>query len=396
MTDPVENPVDPAVLADAADALKIAKITLMMQKNTVFYTTILFSLKQTITDALSTAATDGKSLLINPVFFNNLTPNERLTLLAHEVLHVAFDHMHRIGERDPQLWNYAADYVINYVLVEAGYTLPKGGLHDIKYGNKTTEAVYDLLNNKTETEKIQLFASGGKNNPMNGNDITYPKEGAKDQVTKDEVTEIVLRATTQAKAMGQAPGSVPGEIAIELEKTLNPPLPWYVILNNYLTDISKDDYSFRRPNRRFLPKHYLPTAHSEAIPNIAIAVDASGSVSPEEFNTFISKIAEIQEVMQPKKITVIGFDTKIKNVQELEGQENPFTKLKFTGRGGTNITPIHDWVDKNKPTLLLVFTDGKFQERDPVDPSIPIIWLIHDNPTWASKCGRVITYDINI
>lgn len=383
------------LLQDAADALKIGKITLMMQKNTTYYTTILFSLKQSITEDVPTAATDGRSLLINPKWFTDLTPNERIGLLAHEVLHVALDHMHRIGDRDPQWYNIAGDYVINGFLDNAKYTLPKGGMLDHKYDGKTTEQVYDIIYNKPESEKQAILnkaAAGG----MNGKDISYPQDAEPGQaVTQDEVTTIILRAATQAKMSGQEPGSIPGEVGIELARTLNPPLPWYVIFQNYLTDFSNDDYSFRRPNKRFLPAHYMPVAHSESIPNLAICIDASSSVSDSDFNTFITKISEIQEVMHPKVITVVAFDTRIVSVQELRDGNDPFRELKFNGRGGTAIEPVHAWLAENKPTLALIFTDGEFRKAPPVNQNIPLLWLIHDDPKWTSDFGRVIHYDIN-
>ena len=376
---------------DAVNALKIAKITMMMQRDTTFYTAILFSLKQKITDEIPTAATDGKNLLLNPTFFSDLSINERITLLAHEVLHVALDHMHRRDDRDPKLWNMAADYVINYCLVKADYTLPKGGLYDAKYANMTTEQVYALLDKKSEQEKQSLVAQAPE-------DIQYP-EDAKDPgsaVTQDEVTDIVLTATTQAKAMGQDPGSIPSEIDINLQRTLNPPLPWNIILQNYLTEFKKDDYTFKRPNRRFMPDYYLPTAHSEAICNLAFCVDCSSSVSDEEFNDYITKIYEIKKMLKPTKITIMSFNTKFMNEQELQENEDPFQKLKFNGRGGTRIEPAHEWIAKNKPTVAIIFTDGLFGQTKPHDPRIPIVWTIYDNPQW--KCeynNRVIHYALN-
>lgn len=383
------KPVSPKIYADAAEALKIAKITMMMQKDTAFYTALLFSLKQQMTEEIRTAATDGKNLLIHPEFFWKLSLNERVGLLAHEVLHVALDHMHRCEHRDPQLWNVAADYVINYALTKAGYKLPEGGLYDAQYANMTTEQVYALLDKKSEEEKKRDISKCGA-------DIQYPSQ-AKDPsmaVTQDEVTEIILRASTQAKAMGQPPGSIPVEVGINLQRTLNPPLPWNTILSNYLTEFSKDDYTFKRPNKRYLPSFYLPSARSEAICNLAICVDTSSSVNDTQFNDFITKIYEMQKMMQPKKISVMAFNTKFVSEQEVKEGEDPFKKLKFTGRGGTRIEPAHEWIAKVKPTVALIFTDGEFRQTEPINRSIPIIWLIYDNPGWEGKCGRTIHYEI--
>lgn len=389
MPDSVDKPLDPKVYTDAAEALKIAKITMMMQKDTAFYTAILFSLKQQITEEIPTAATDGKHLLINPAFFWDLSINERIGLLAHEVLHVALDHMHRRGSRDPMVWNMAADYVINSALIKASYKLPANGLHDTKYDNMTTEQVYNLLYNEPERQKK------AESNSFGG-DIQYP-ENAKDPasaVTQEEVTEIILRASTQAKAMGQPPGSIPGEIDMQLQRTLNPPLPWHLILNNYLTEFAKDDYTFKRPNRRYMPDFYLPSAHSEAICNLAVCVDTSSSVTDSQFNDFITKIYEMQKMLQPQKISVMAFNTQFVSEQELSLDDNPFKKLVFKGRGGTSIKPVHEWLAKVKPTVAIIFTDGEFQQTEPINKTIPLVWLIYDNPSWKGAYGRTIHYDI--
>jgi predicted metal-dependent peptidase len=389
--------MDAPVYKEAEQALKVAKITLMMQKNTVCYTTVVFSLKQEITadiPNMTTAATDGKHLYIHPDFFMGLSPNERLTLLAHEALHVLLDHMHRKGDRDHKLFNIAADYVINGSLVNAQYALPKGGLHDHKYDGMTTEQVYKLLEKKNNQQKQELFDKC-KDGSLNGNDITYPDQvDPGEAVTQDEVTKIILRAVTQAKAMGQPAGTMPAEIELALQHTLNPPLPWHIILSHYLTEFAKEDFTFRRPNRRFLPDSYLPTAHSEAVCNLAICVDISSSVTDHEFNVFITKIAEIKNSMNPQETTVVSFNTQITGVQKLTADDNPLTKLKFKGRGGTAIAPVLEWAAENKPTVMIIFTDGEFTQVEPKNKGVPMLWLIHDNPMWKTKWGRVIHYNI--
>lgn len=396
--------MNPQIMKNAADALKIAKVTMMMTKDTCFFTTILFSLKQEITNTLPTAATDGRNLLINPNFFLDCTPNERIGLLAHEVLHVGLDHMHRRGHRTKMimttsgpvsLWNMAADYVINLHLTDAGYSLPKGVLLDQRYKGLMTEQVYDLLNKKTD-EQLQGLANKCGPGSMNGNDVDYPEDAAPGEaVPQDEVTTTILRAATQAKIMGQSAGSIPGEIEIGLDRTLNPPLPWQIILQNWLIDFAKDDYSFRRPNKRFLPDYYLPVTYSEALTNIAIAGDLSSSMSDKDVNGFVTYISEIITLMQPKKTTVVAFNTKIISTHELTADSDPFVDLKFVGRGGTAIAPVHQWAADNQPAVLLIFTDGEFTQTKPIDPNIPIIWLIHNDPSWKSEYGTVIHYNID-
>ena len=375
--------------------LERAKIHLMLKPGSVFYSTILFSLKQSWSSNLPTAGTDGTNLMINKKWFMGLTDAERIGLLAHEVMHVALSHMTRRGKRDPQIWNYAGDFIINNELKRHGYTLPKTDCIDSQYKDMNTEQVYEKLYldhppNSGGSGIGDILISGI------GQDILYPKNPQEVQVTEQKVADIVMQAAIQAKSSNDKPGSIPGEVEIQLESILNPKLPWNVILQNYLTRFTKDDYTWQRPNRRYLPEHYLPTAHTESICNIAVAVDSSGSVLQSEFNYFIREIASIRENLKPDKITLVDFDTRIRSIQEINESTNILKDLKFKGGGGTDVHDLLKWAKKNNPDVMLIFTDGEFSmPGSSCYPTCPVIWLIHDGREFTSPFGEIINYDIN-
>jgi len=54
-----------------------------------FFGYLTAKLKLVETEAVPTAATDGKSIFFNPKFTKMLDPNQTLTLIAHEVGHPA-------------------------------------------------------------------------------------------------------------------------------------------------------------------------------------------------------------------------------------------------------------------------------------------------------------------
>jgi len=125
--------------------LSQAKIALLT-RGAVFFSTILFNCKITWDDSIPTACTDGINIRINPdQFVNTLNPNQRVWQLAHETVHIALGHLYRRGERDPQIWNAAADHVVNLILKQAGYEIPEGRLHNNRFIGLTTEQVYDEL-----------------------------------------------------------------------------------------------------------------------------------------------------------------------------------------------------------------------------------------------------------
>ena len=354
-----------------------AKIGLMTKPDTTFFTTIVFSLKLIWDWDISTAATDGSAIRINPDFFMSLSPDERIFLMVHEAMHVALLHMIRLGERSHKKWNIACDHYINLLLLERGFKMPRNGLADPKYKGLSSDEIYALLPDTPPNDDFQM-------------DLEPPKDPPKDLT--HEVEDILIRAALQSKIQSDAPGTIPGDIEIFLNKLLNPKLPWQQILRKYIQNLTKHDYSWRKPNRRFLPQYYLPSMHSEKLMDIAIAVDASGSVSDDDFKVFVSETHGILKMMKPDKITLIQFDRNIKSVDSISNIRD-LMNVKFIGRGGTSIEPVMNWADKHKPKLLLVFTDGEFNFYN-TDYKTNTVFLIHNNPRFKSPYGKVIHYEI--
>jgi len=372
---------------DFDKAMSKAKVGLMARHSSVFITTILFSLKLEITEEIPTAAVDGANLYINPVWFLAITPKQRMGLLAHESWHVAFDHISRGANMDHERFNEAADHVINLMLKSKGYDLPDGGLWDDKYTDMSTEQVYQLLPVKPKDQNPPPPSPGdwtGDLMPLKASD---PDKAAKQAAMKD----IVVKASTQSKMSGDDPGSIPGEIAIAIHELLNPKLSWQTILQNYMSAFSKNDYSYRKPNRRYMPEFYLPSLFSENLDEIAVAVDTSGSVSDKEFTAFLTEINDIKEKLNPSLTTIIDFDTQVNNVHSLSADED-VNSVSFTGRGGTNLQPVFDHYNKTKPTVLIVFSDLYCQQITE-DPGYPVVWVVINNENAQVSFGEKIDYD---
>jgi predicted metal-dependent peptidase len=364
---------------DHHQALSKAKIQLMAKPDTAFFTTLCFSLKHVWDETIPTACTNGREIRFNPKFFMSLTTEEQVFLLVHESMHVALLHILRVMDRNKRRWNIAGDYVINGMLIERGFKMPKGGLHDTQYLGMSTEEVYKLLpENPTQECDMDI-------QPGDGSD-------ANDETLTAEIQDILVRASIQSKMCGDKPGTIPGDIEIFLDRLLNPKLPWNRILQKYVQAFAKNDYSFRKPNRRFFPKYHIPSLHGEKLIDLTIAVDTSGSVSQHEFEVFVSEVASIFRMMKPEKIRLLQFDTDIKSVDEITSI-NDLMQCKFTGRGGTLINPVLEWVNKNPTQLLLVFSDGGFNFYD-LRVKAETLWVIHNCDRFSAPFGKTIHYTV--
>jgi len=342
--------------------LRHAKIDLMTKS--VFLSTICLSLKHEFTDKLPTAGTNGISILYNPEFLEKLSPQERTGLLAHEVWHVAFNHLTRLGDKDKILWNKAGDYVINYMLEQSGMTIPRGGLLDPRFANMSTEEVYNII--KEEEPE------GGPGGDFES-DLLEPPPGLDEGGVSDKITDMIVKAQLQSKIANKDKGEIPGEIARAIDDLINPKLPWYEILQRFMSDLAKDDYSWSRPNKRFFPNFYLPSQHSYTIGEIVVAIDTSGSVEQHELTEMLTEIESIRDTFKPAKLTVIDCDAEIHNIFHIEKYDN-ITELEFHGHGGTDFQPVIDHCNSCNPEVLIYFTDLYADDVTNVG-GYPIIWI---------------------
>lgn len=350
--------------------LSQAKITLLT-KGAVFFSTILFNLKIKWNSNIPTACIDGITLTINEQFFESLNPNQRVFLLAHEVSHVALNHINRREDRDPVKYNKAGDYVINLILVNSGYEFIPEGLLDYKYSNLTTEQVYDLLEDDEQPYNCDIIEGDSSNST--------------------QIEEILIKAIAASKLANESIGSITGESERILNELINPVLPWNELLQNYMDSFIKEDYSYRKPNRRYTDIIIImPSLYSEGIESIIFAVDCSGSVSEEDFNKGIIEFNSIKEKLNPNQTHLITFDTKIKNTYVFQRDES-IEDLKFVGWGGTILQPVFDYANEVNPTTLVVFSDlycGVIDE----EPNYPVIWICFNNPTATVNFGELIHY----
>ncbi len=375
-------------------ALDRTKVALMTRPNSVFLSTVLFSLQQSFNEHIPTAGTGGTDLIINPDWFVSLSEEERIGLLCHEVMHVVWNHMERGKNLDRARYNLAADHIINLQLLADGFKLPANGAWDKKYKGMSTRQVYNLLPPSPPPPKggggAGTSSGKGSKDPTGGTGDIIFNEGPTDSGKEIEIQNIVMRAITQSEMAGNDAGSVPADIRRMVDKLLNPVLPWQTLLANYLKSYDKSDFSWRRPNRRFMPEFYLPGQFGEKLGIISSAVDLSGSVSKEQLRAFLSELSYIQETMKPEMLNILSFDTKIHSNHNVKPGDE-ILDLEMIGGGGTRITPVLKYFNKQKPVVAIIFTDTEFEDYS-VKLDFDVIWVIIDNESVTMDDGVSIHY----
>ena len=112
---------------------------------------------------IPTAGTDGKVVHYNPEFLEKLSIDEQTFIFAHEVCHIAFNHILRSEGKDPSVWNTATDAVINAFLKRDGLKMVEGGVDMADAINYDAEQLYEkLLKEKQQQQQNSQGNKGGQ------------------------------------------------------------------------------------------------------------------------------------------------------------------------------------------------------------------------------------------
>ena len=396
------------MLSPQEEKITTARISLLLKKPFFGNMATRLVLKE---DAdIETAATDGKNLWYAPKFIDRLDIKQVEFLLAHEVLHVAFEHMLRRGDREPQAWNVACDYAINQILIDEGVgKAPTGNdapLVDHMYKGLASEEIYGQLEDwqkKQETLDVHVDLDkgegtikdkqGNKKKIKVGAGMTKQEQDA----LRDEIKNSLLQS---AKAALSAGGHSAGQLPAGLERLITdisaPKLDWRSLLRNTIKSQIKNNYSWMRPSRKMYSTNaVLPGLDVENSLDIAVSIDTSGSISDRMLKDFLSEINGIADEFDAYKIKVWCFDTEVHAPEEFETWDGKdITHYQPAGYGGTDIAVNWKWMQENevKPELLVCFTDGETWDRWGDSDYCDTLWVIHSGDTIKPPFGQTVYY----
>ena len=128
-----------------------------------FFGSVVASVDYKENKGIPTAGTDGKTIYYNPDFLESLSVEQQTFVFAHEVCHIAFNHILRSEGKDPQIWNTATDAVINAFLKRDGLKMIDGGVDIAEAINYDAEQLYEkLLEEKKQQQGNQSQQQNGQ------------------------------------------------------------------------------------------------------------------------------------------------------------------------------------------------------------------------------------------
>lgn len=373
-------------------------------------------------DDVPTACTNGDKIWVDVLFYAKLDPEERLFVLAHECWHVILRHFLRKMNRNQELWNWATDLEIHFILTKEGLKAPFVLPHKPEWKDLSFEEIYDRLLDQAKKGQGGKGNTGDDKGEGNGEGQEgegdgssaigdVPKDwnqgkdsknlkGAKsgkgfdshkkkeDPDSKDDdPKEIEDRICGKIKAAADFTrkrnrGTLPAHLQGIVDDLPKNEIPWQQVLRQFVTQTMGGQRHWLPPNRRHVWKGmYMQSAHQQTFRGI-VALDTSGSCVPD-LPKFFSELVGLLNSFGKYELDVIYCDADIQKVEHYSDDVNPPTnkEWKMYGGGGTDHNPVFKWIDKNcvePPNCVICLTDGytSVPERQ---PGYPVLWILtHD------------------
>lgn len=355
-----------------------------------FFGVLALRLKLKADPSCPTAWVDGRTLGYNPKYIESLSSAQLIALVAHEVMHCACGHPWRRDHRDMYRWNEACDYAINPILEKSGFMLYPGAYLDDAYKGKGAEWIYDRLpdseqeqdgGGQPESEEGDGSddgqGAGGKDGDqpdIQGEVRDAPSNAHEDGSTEGDWSAAVQQAANAADAQNK----LPKELKRFAEDGAKSRVDWRSVLRRFMQDITMADYTWARPNRRYVSQGlYLPALHSDEMGPIVIAIDTSGSIDNVLLGKFNVEVQAIVDESKPSSVTVMYCDEAVCRTDIFErGDPVNFDPI---GGSGTKFGPVFDAVEEldDVPACIIYLTD--LEPWGPNawpanEPGVPTLW----------------------
>lgn len=292
----------------------------------------------------------------------------------HMLLHCLFLHLYG-GHAGDRLWDLACDMAVEQVIEKQNLPRLADGknrdfLHKLKENTRSAEQIYEFLKESGTVPPPEAFAF---------DDHSWESVG---QGSRERWERALLAASGQKTGQGRRGRTAgAGEAAPPEEKGSEFDYRTYLSRFTFLReevqlDLDSFDYAYYRLGLERYGSMPLmePLEYTEVrrLEELVIAIDTSGSCSAETVGAFLAEtykiLASQENFFRKMKVYFLQCDCLIQDAALIQSREDWLDyakKIRIQGRGGTDFTPVFDYVEKLRQArelknlkALLYFTDG--------------------------------------
>ena len=386
---------------DSRTKLDKALVTITTESSLIFWAGLSVQVPKVITEDIPTAATDGEKVYFNPNYIVSLPNNQIIFLILHELLHIIRGDVIRVGNRDKEDWNIAADAVENDMLKQLG-----GKVEPIKEGIYPEGELAPLKGQSSEWNYEWIRKNKNKLSIKSSHDILLknPKIQRNPSEHKNKIKRMVQAAVQIAKKKEgkDGLGSLPSELKDWIIKLTSPKVDWRTVLHEFIGTAVKQDWSWNRPHTSILLSTgcIAPTIiKNPKIANIAVLLDSSGSVNDKDLAQFWDEITGMSGIIE--KLTIAHFTVGIDAIYTYDFNVDTIESIIPTERyqGGTSIPiALEDLMQKvetneiDSPEVIIILSDMESLMPEE-ELSIPIFWAVLGNKEFKAPFGTQINIE---
>lgn len=291
----------------------------------------------------------------------------------HMLLHCLFLHLYS-GHTHDRLWNLACDMAVENLMEKQ--EMPR------LFDGKNRDFLHNLDENLQSAEQIYEYLKENGSPPEGDfafDDHSWTSVGQGSRETWERQLLSAFGQKTGQGRRGRTPGGgeeVPlGEEGGEFDYRRY--LSRFTFLREEVQlDLDSFDYAYYQLGLERYGSMPLvePLEYREVrrLEELVIAMDTSGSCSAEIVGKFLAEtykiLASQENFFRKMKVYFIQCDCIVQDVTRIESREDWLDyakKIRIQGRGGTDFTPVFDYVKTLRETrelkdlkALLYFTDG--------------------------------------
>jgi hypothetical protein len=349
------------------------------------------------------AQTLGDVILYGPGF-ESLARHEQVGVCAHHVLHVALRHPARLAEmagRQPEgfsaeIWNLAADAIVNEAVLAAGHALPRPAVTLSDLVGEAPEAALAAW----DVERLYLRLAGSAEGRGRAEAVARAVAFAADVAPEagqsggegDRAAEW-RGHVVRAMEAGRMAGRGIGRIGHRLADLPVPVVPWEVVLRGLVTRAVTQGAAqdWRRPARGWIAAEAEARAAGTVEPGfrpgmmrragvarIGVGLDTSSSVDDLRWRMFAAEIRGIAR-RTGAEVIVLPFDEAVEAPVRLEAGASGagLDRMETRRGGGTDFRPLMAVAEGLALSALVVLTDLE-GETGPAPRRMPVIWAVPD------------------
>lgn len=345
-------------------------------------------------NGIKTACTNGDTIYYNSSFFQTLTKDEQVFIIAHELMHITLKHPSRLEERDMEIWNYATDAVINQILRKNGLPLVDGVIDCPDALSFSAEEYYEIVKKRPDCEDLMSKYRHDEQESTIATHEHWNKELAEDLteglsgVNEYNITEInkKLIHDDNQEYTNSIQEQEPITASLGSVGNASPIIDWKSFLQRKKKKVFFADYNL---HNGFFDEEGIYKYPYELIrkSNIEILIDTSGSVDDKLVKAFLQ---ECKNIFDDYAIKVGCFDTNFYGFQEIK-QRNDLDNFVIEGRGRTDFNVAVNSFSK-KASIKIIFTDGCAVMPS---KSSDILWVVYGNSKINPLGGKVFYVDPN-